>query len=239
MAINDFGDITSIVEWWHAGDVTTTGSIVDTMVGQLAVVDMVNPNTFQSDPGFVTNIGPLNVDGVDFSFDGRSQLYGDTGLDDDTYSFVQILRLNDDTISTGTTLASPGIIAQIEAGLWEIKYRFDSPLDFMDGPTMATGDIVTIIFVRNDVTGDTGIYWEGTIPSGSAEENNTANFQAGQWQVGREGEFSQFTLLALAVFNSTLDSTERADLFTYSDDTYVGSRAASADSNTLFFGANF
>ena len=239
MSITDFGDIASIVEWWHGGDVTTTGSVVDTMIGQVGLYDLANPHTYQSNPTIETNIGDAMVDGVNMTTSTKCQLAVDTGRSDDSYSYVIVLKLENDSLPIVEVLFDPRTGSPkttCENGQFVFEYRFGDPLS---GPLLSTGDFVVIICQRDDITGDSYIFWNGPGGSGSDFGSGISSYSLGYIYLG---EFVQncYTLLASAYYSEALTSTERDDIFNYAIETYITGPTGLAETpDSLFFGANF
>jgi len=235
MSIASFGDIASIVDHWRADDITTTGSVVDSMVSQEGAITLNNPDTYNSDPIFEADVTPIGFDGVNMSTSGRSQLNADAGADTDaSYSWVMVYR--QDLLTASDRIAvtwdsGAGAWTHFNTGTLYWNFGYASELT---GPTLSIGEIVTVI-ATNTPSLKT-LQWEGDA-SGSDSSTSIQNRSCGRLSFGTFN-VGQYTLITAAYFNDELTAGNITDIFAYTDKEFINGASAST-SNSLFFGANF
>ena len=235
MSISSFGDISSIIEHWRADDVTTTGSVIETMVGQEGAFDFDNPNTYASNPILVSDVTPIGFPGVSMSISSRAQMNAITGLSLSTWSYVTVIRQDlVDAADRRFILWEDGVELIANTGSYRWLYAYG---ESVDGPTLATNDLITIINTKNGSTNESNIYWEGAV-SGSNTGTPEVSIDATDISIGTFSR-SQATIIAMEFFNDVLSSSERSDIFDYVDAEFINGATAGPTQNSIFFGMNF
>lgn len=223
MAITSFGDIAGIVEHWRADDVTLTGNVVETMVGQEGNYDLDNPNASNSDSLLEASVTPKGFPGVDMSTSLAAELEGTTpGNTNANYSWVLVYRQDrlDAGIHSLLTLdqGTAGSRIEQEEGLLTWLWKFNT---YQTASTLGIGDIVTV--VGRHTSGETTLHWEGAA-SGSDSNAATGGFSTGNlhFNTGTGGlGRAQNTLIAAAYYSVLISESDRDDIFAYAAKEFI------------------